>query len=148
MYACLPSNFTLQLFQANIFYGTHDVEEIVESEQFPDIFNFFNTLGGATALWLGLSMVAVFEWVEWVSRLFYTLVRTILKKMGKLPDWCKPLPDPDLEQLPLENHCKCDCSKGNVRIHVGENEVPSESSQTKNGPNGVKIESRIVACDI
>ena len=97
----------------NIFYGTHDVEEIKESEQFPTLFNFLNTLGGATALWLGVTLVGMFECLEWLSRLFYTLFRTILKKMGCLPYWCKPMPYDDEggkngqeEEIPLAKNGK------------------------------------------
>ena len=91
------------LLQVNIFYGTHNVEEITESEQFPSIFHFFNTLGGATALWLGVTLVGMFESFEWLCRLLYTLVRTILKKMDCLPQCCKPLPYEEGGEIPMAN---------------------------------------------
>ena len=70
--------------------------EITENKQFPDIFNFLNTLGGATALWLGITLVGMFEAFEWMARLVYTFTRTILKKLGYMPECCKPIPDPDM----------------------------------------------------
>merc|ERR1712110_634967 len=90
----------------NIFYGTHNVLEIKETEQFPNIFNFLNTLGGAVALWLGVTLVGMFESFEWVCRLLYTLIRTFLKKMGFMSQCCHPLPyeeGEDEEEIPMAN---------------------------------------------
>ena len=88
-------------WQVNVFFRTHDVTEITENKQFPDIFNFLNTLGGATGLWMGITLLAIFEAFEWMARLVYTFTRTILKKLGYMPACCKPIPYPDDPKIPM-----------------------------------------------
>ena len=57
-----------------MFFADHLIEEITEAEQFPTFFNFLNTLGGAMALWLGVTLVAVFEIIEWLIRMLIALL--------------------------------------------------------------------------
>ena len=51
-----------------MFFQDHNAEVITEVEQFESFFNFLNTLGGAMALWLGITIVGAFEIIEWVAR--------------------------------------------------------------------------------
>ena len=57
------------LFQVNVYFATMKMENIVES---PEInwAEFRNSLGGALALYLGISFVSFFEVVEFIVRTF------------------------------------------------------------------------------
>ena len=61
-----------------MFYQEDQVTEIVEKKQFSNFFVFLNTLGGALALWLGISFVAFFEVVEWIVRLIIAIFKSCL----------------------------------------------------------------------
>ena len=66
---CEEGNSLPFLFrQVNVFFQDHNAEVITEVEQFESFFNFLNTLGGAMALWLGITIVGAFEIIEWVAR--------------------------------------------------------------------------------
>ena len=56
------------LFQINIFFETLDVEEVKETPEYPTIFDFLNTLGGALSLFLGASLISILEVLEVIIR--------------------------------------------------------------------------------
>ena len=56
-----------------MFYKDMSVKITTEEPEFPDIFSFFASLGGAFSLWLGTSIVDIFEVFELVIRLFFTI---------------------------------------------------------------------------
>ena len=58
----LSSQF--DLFQINIFFESLDVEEVKESPQFATIWDLLNSLGGALSLFLGVSLISIFEIFE------------------------------------------------------------------------------------
>ena len=51
-------------FQINIFFESLDVEEVKESPQFATIWDLLNSLGGALSLFLGVSLISIFEIFE------------------------------------------------------------------------------------
>ena len=63
----------ISLFQINIFFETLDVEEVKETPQYPTIFEFLNTLGGALSLFLGASLISIFEVLEVLIRMIAIL---------------------------------------------------------------------------
>ena len=51
----------------SIYFGSLDVTSTVESPEFEQG-ELLNSLGGALSLFLGSSLVSVFEYLEWVVR--------------------------------------------------------------------------------
>ena len=47
---------------------------MVENEEFPTVWSFLSTLGGAVSLYLGMSLIAVFELLELFIRIIVGLV--------------------------------------------------------------------------
>ena len=62
----------LFLLQVNVYFATMKMENIVESPEI-DWAEFRNSLGGALALYLGISFVSFFEVVELIIRSFLSL---------------------------------------------------------------------------
>ena len=62
----------LWLLQVSIYFGTVEVSSVIESPQFT-VNSFINSLGGALSLFLGCSFVQLFESVELVIRMIYSL---------------------------------------------------------------------------
>ena len=48
-------------FQVSIYFSDLKVKTVVENEEFPTVWSFLSTLGGAVSLYLGISLIAVFE---------------------------------------------------------------------------------------
>ena len=63
--------------QVDIFFGTMVVTEIEEQPENTST-GILNSLGGALSLWLGISMIMVFEIVELTLRLVYTTITQII----------------------------------------------------------------------
>ena len=76
------------LFKVNVYFATLKMENIVES---PEInwAEFRNSLGGALALYLGISFVSFFEVVEFIVRAFLGMF--IQKYNVRRSDSIKPL---------------------------------------------------------
>ena len=64
------------IFQINIYFGSLDVTSIVESPKY-DNAGLLNSLGGALSLFLGVSIIMLFEWLELIFRLLYSLMRSV-----------------------------------------------------------------------
>ena len=47
---------------------------MVENEEFPTVWSFLSTLGGAVSLYLGMSLIAVFELLELFIRIIVGIV--------------------------------------------------------------------------
>ena len=47
---------------------------MVENEEFPTVWSFLSTLGGAVSLYLGMSLIAVFELLELFIRIMVGIV--------------------------------------------------------------------------
>ena len=47
---------------------------MVENEEFPTVWSFLSTLGGAVSLYLGMSLIAVFELLELIIRIIVGIV--------------------------------------------------------------------------
>ena len=50
--------------QVNIFFESLDVEEVKEKKQYPTVWDFLNTLGGALSLFIGASLTSTLEILE------------------------------------------------------------------------------------
>ena len=61
------------LFQINIFFESLDVEETRETAQYPTVWDFLSSLGGALSLFLGASLIATLEMFELLLRLALVL---------------------------------------------------------------------------
>ena len=66
----------------SIYFGSLDVTSIVESPEFENG-ALLNSLGGALSLFLGVSLVMIFEVVEVNVRLGYSLICSIVSSMVK-----------------------------------------------------------------
>ena len=49
-----------------------NVVKVTQSEEFPDIWSFLGSLGGAMSLYLGMSLIAAFELLEFILRLMFS----------------------------------------------------------------------------
>ena len=61
-------------FQVNIFFESLDIEDVQETPKYPTIWDFLNALGGALSLFLGASLISIFEILEIVLRLLFALL--------------------------------------------------------------------------
>ena len=61
------------LFQANIYFDSMDVQEVVENAQYTPT-SFLSTLGGAVSLYLGISLVSSMEGLELLIRYIVAIV--------------------------------------------------------------------------
>ena len=57
---------------------------MVENEEFPTVVSFLSTLGGAVSLYLGMSLIAVFELLELFIRIIVGIVGMTKSYMNKL----------------------------------------------------------------
>ena len=55
--------------KVKIYFKDMSVLEVLGKEEFPDVFSFLSTLGGAMSLYLGMSIIAAFELLEFLIRL-------------------------------------------------------------------------------
>ena len=55
--------------KVKIYFKDMSVLEVMGREEFPDMFSFLSTLGGAMSLYLGMSIIAAFELLEFLIRL-------------------------------------------------------------------------------
>ena len=62
-----------------MFYKDMKVKITKEEPEFPDIFSFFASLGGAFSLWLGTSIVDLFEVIELVIRIFFAFFNYVFE---------------------------------------------------------------------
>jgi len=62
-------NMADNFIQANFFFANKQAELITESPKYPTAFDFFQDLGGAMSLWLGITLVGAFEVIEWLIRM-------------------------------------------------------------------------------
>ena len=60
--------------QVKIFYKDLNIQIVTQSEEFPDIWSFMSNLGGAMSLYLGVSIIAAFELLEFVIRLMASAI--------------------------------------------------------------------------
>ena len=67
------SIWNLFYFQVNIYFESLDEDVIQEMKQFPSIFDFLNTLGGALSLWLGVSLISYLEGLEIIIRIIIAI---------------------------------------------------------------------------
>ena len=56
-------------FQVNIFFKDMYVKRTIETKEFPNTSSFLANLGGALSLYLGTSLIALFEILELLVRL-------------------------------------------------------------------------------
>ena len=56
-------------FQVNIFFKDMYVKRTIETKEFPNTSSFMANLGGALSLYLGTSLIALFEILELLVRL-------------------------------------------------------------------------------
>ena len=76
-------------FQVNIFFKDMYVKRTIETKEFPNTSSFMANLGGALSLYLGTSLIALFEILELLVRLlvsgvaylFWPMQCGILKKI-------------------------------------------------------------------
>ena len=61
-------------FQVSIYFSDFKVKTVVENEEFPTVWSFLSTLGGAVSLYLGISLIAVFELLELFIRIILGIV--------------------------------------------------------------------------
>ena len=57
----------------NIYFGTMDISTVEELPEYL-FYDFINSLGGALSLLLGVSIIMLFEWVEFFLRFMYSLL--------------------------------------------------------------------------
>ena len=57
---------------------------MVENEEFPTVWSFLSTLGGAVSLYLGMSLIAVFELLELFIRIIVGIVGMTKSYVNKL----------------------------------------------------------------
>ena len=57
----------------NVFFKSLNVEKTTEFKQYTPL-QFLNALGGAMSLWLGISLVAIFEYFEFLLRLAKAII--------------------------------------------------------------------------
>ena len=69
------STSVILTLQVTIYFGTVEVSKVVEGPQDTPS-TLINDLGGALSLWLGVSLIGLFEWFELVLRLIYSLCST------------------------------------------------------------------------
>ena len=72
---------TFLMFQVNVYFGTLNVENISEEPKYPNFTSFFPTIGGILSLYLGLTLVNLFEILEFSIRLIYSIVSSGAKKL-------------------------------------------------------------------
>ena len=66
----------LSLFEVNIFFETKSVEMVTESPKVSGT-DLLSNIGGAFSLYLGISLIALFETFEVVIRMFEKATRLI-----------------------------------------------------------------------
>ena len=70
--------------QVKIFFKDMTVIKVTQSEEFPDVWSFLGSLGGAMSLYLGTSLIAAFELLEFVFRLIlFSFSKDVKKKRSK-----------------------------------------------------------------
>ena len=72
-------------FQVNIFLRSMDEDSIVEEPKY-NLSSFLVELGGALSLFLGSSLVSVFEYVEFIVRIIIAIFLNIYQLKAKL-EW-------------------------------------------------------------
>ena len=68
--------FRIKHFQVDIFFGSMETTNIMEHPKYTAT-SFMNSLGGTLSLWLGISLIMVFEAVELAIRLLLCLISSI-----------------------------------------------------------------------
>ena len=67
------------LFQVSIYYSDLQVKRVTEYEEFPDGWSFLASLGGAVSLFLGISLIQLFELLEFVIRIGMSWLKCMTK---------------------------------------------------------------------
>ena len=60
----------------NIYFSTLDVELVEEKEKYPNVWSYLGALGGAISVYLGASLLNIFEMLEFLIRLVISIVKT------------------------------------------------------------------------
>ena len=63
------------LFQVNVYFSTLDVELVEEVKKYTDAWSYLGALGGAISVYLGASLLNIFELLEFFIRLFISIVK-------------------------------------------------------------------------
>ena len=64
----------------NVYFSTLDVEMVEEKEKYPDPWSYLSALGGAISVYLGASLLNIFEILEFLIRLVISIVKTLFIK--------------------------------------------------------------------
>ncbi len=75
-------NYKILLLQVNIFLRTKSVQDIAEVEQFT-FMSLLSSLGGALSLYLGITLVSIFEVLELLVRFLLALFNEFISKLSK-----------------------------------------------------------------
>ncbi len=75
-------NYKILLLQVNIFLRTKSVQDIAEVEQFT-FMSLLSSLGGALSLYLGITLVSIFEVLELLVRFLLALFNVFVSKLSK-----------------------------------------------------------------
>ena len=78
-------SISYNIFQVNVFFSTLKMDNIVESAEI-DLSEFRNQMGGALALYLGISFVSFFEVVELILRVVLSLLGLVRNRNEKKDD--------------------------------------------------------------
>ena len=68
------NHYNLSLFQVNIFFNSMDVKHITQTPKYSSGYEVLGNLGGALSLYLGISLLGVFEVVEFIIRCVVALI--------------------------------------------------------------------------
>ena len=63
------------LFQVNIYLSSLDTETVEEIKRYPTVWSYLGALGGAISVYLGASLLNIFEILELVIRLFAWIIK-------------------------------------------------------------------------
>ena len=66
-----------------MFFESLDVEEVTEKKQYPTVWDFLHTLGGALALFLGASLISTLEILEIVFRVVAATASHLCSNINK-----------------------------------------------------------------
>ena len=62
-------------FQVNIYLSSLDTETVEEIKRYPTVWSYLGALGGAISVYLGASLLNIFEILELVIRLFAWIIK-------------------------------------------------------------------------
>ena len=66
--------------QINIYMSSLDTETVEEIKRYPTIWSYLGAMGGAISVYLGASLLNVFEILEFLIRLIASIVKVTFMK--------------------------------------------------------------------